>query len=625
MMLIKQGILLAALAWAGTARGPFSPADLWLWRQAELPAIDSGAAHVVYVERWTDREHDRVCANLWMISADGRDRRAITEGAWSDTDPHWSPDGTRVAYISDRDGGSRIRIYTLSTGHDAAVSGAGYEPVAVAWSPDGKTLAFTGRTAGRVQAPWAPPEVLQRLVAGPGAMQVFLVAADGGDPRQLSTGAMTVRGEPAWMPQGDWILNAAGSSAEATEIYGLHVSDGEVRQLTHHAGPDDHPLPSPDGSKIAWVAAEPRPAAYAVRHLWVMGRDGQHVKMLTGELDRDVVSPQWSSDSRTVYFLADDRGSTHVYAARADGTVRQVTDRQERLSGFSLADNGQAATVRSTPNEAEEVVRFAVDLPGGVTTLAAPNQKLLAERNIARGETIRYQSAGQTLEGRLLKPPQFDAGRKYPLLLDIHDDPRAMCGAAFSLREQIFAARGFVVLCANPRGTPGYGEVFGNLLPTAFPGDDFDDLMRGVDFVTANAYIDRKRLVATGGLLAAWALGHTDRFAAVVARRPIVDWVADIALAADPHRRAGWMGGMPWDDPDQYVKHSPIYFARSFRTPTLVIAGEHDPQSRELYFALREHQVDAALMRTEGAGPAEQTADLEAELAWFSRTATTHE
>ena len=160
-----------------------------------------------------------------------------------------------------------------------------------------------------------------------------------------------------------------------------------------------------------------------------------------------------------------------------------------------------------------------------------------------------------------------------------------MCGPQFNLRAQVFAARGYVVLCANPRGAPGYGEAFGNLLRTGLPGDDYDDLMRGVDAALAKGYIDPQRLMVAGGLVAAWAIGHTDRFAAAVARHPIVNWFTDIATAPDGARRAAdWMGAMPWDDPDQYMKRSPLFFAGNFRTPTLVLARARDPASRRVVF-----------------------------------------
>jgi acylaminoacyl-peptidase len=174
-----------------------------------------------------------------------------------------------------------------------------------------------------------------------------------------------------------------------------------------------------------------------------------------------------------------------------------------------------------------------------------------------------------------------------------------------------------VVLCANPRGAPGYGETFGELLRTRHPGDDADDLMRGVEFVAAKGFIDSTRMAVAGGLVAAWLIGHTDRFAAAVIERPIVDWTADVLLSPDgPRRAVNWMGGWPWDDPEQYLKHSPVFFAANFKTPTLVLAGERDVESEELYAALRQRQVKTAMARL-GDGPADRVLALEAALAWF--------
>jgi acylaminoacyl-peptidase len=350
-----------------------------------------------------------------------------------------------------------------------------------------------------------------------------------------------------------------------------------------------------------------------------MGLDGKRIKVLTGTLDRDVMSPQWSSDSRTLYFLADDRGSTHVYAARNDGTVRQVTNRPERLQWFSLADNGRAVSVRSSSTAAEELVTFAVDLPGGVLPLAAPNEDLLATRDIGPREEVRFSSDGKDVEGWLVKPLRNGPGNPLPLVVEAGRGPRTMCGMEFPLRAQIFAARGFAVLCIDARGTPGYGEDFGNLLRTRFPGDDFDDVMRGVDAVLAKGGFDSKRVFLTGGLVAAWAIGHTDRFAAVILRDPIADWTSDVALSNDGYgRAAASMGAMPWDDPQQYVQHSPIYFAQNFKAPTLVLGTGN--QARELYFALQSRKVESAWLKMpEQENSAFDAAELEAELGWLAK------
>jgi acylaminoacyl-peptidase len=297
-----------------------------------------------------------------------------------------------------------------------------------------------------------------------------------------------------------------------------------------------------------------------------------------------------------------------------------VTNAPERLRGFSLADNGRAVAIRRTAGASAELIAFPVDLPARPVRLAAANASLLADRDIGATEEIHYDSDGKTIQGWIVKPPGFDAAKRYPLMVDVEDAPRRMCGSEFRLRAQIFAARGFVVLCANARGTPGYGEEFGNLIRSRFPGDDFDDLMRGVDHLTAKGFIDPARLAISGGLLAAWAIGHTGRFHAAVVRHAIADWVTDVAHAPDGvYRAAAWMGAMPWDDPDQYVKHSPVYFAGTFRTPTLLLAEDTDPGAEELYFALQTRQVDSALLRLGPARPSRVIAEWDATLAWIVR------
>ena len=424
-----------------------TPGDLWLWREVESPRISADGQGVVYVEKWSDRTHDDLYANLRFVDSKGRQQRALTEGNFHDRTPRWSPDGTRVAFLSDRSGKVQIHSLALTPGSPLVqVTRGELEPLALAWSPDGQSLAFTARVAPEaVKAPWAPPALLPLLYPRPqGPVQVFVVPAAGGAPVRLSGGDLDYSGEPAWMPDGRSLVCAAEG-----QIFNIRVADHAVRELTGNRLNNREPVPSPDGSKIAWIAAEVKPQNYVVRRLWVMNAEGGRVRMLTGALDRDVMDPQWSNDSRTVYFLADDQGSTHLYAGRNDGTARQVTTRVERLRDFSLADNGRAVTVRSTATEGGNVITFSADLPGGVVTLAEPNDRLMADRNLGDVEEIHYDSDGKSIQGWLVKPPHFDAGRKYPLLLDIRDAPRAMYGVEFQLRAQIFASAGYVVLCAQ--------------------------------------------------------------------------------------------------------------------------------------------------------------------------------
>jgi acylaminoacyl-peptidase len=612
----KLALAVVVLAWGAFGqRKPATPGDLWVWRTARDPQISPDGKWVAYVEEWNDRESGRAYANLWLASPNGRDRSQLTSGPWRDGSPRWSPDSSRLAWISDRGSQSQIYVRRLSSGRDLQLTTGEQGAVSLAWSADGDWIAFVAGSGARAAAPgWAPPALRPLLAPAEAPPQrIYLIGSGGGPPQAISSGEFEHWGEPAWMPDGQSIVAIADGSA----IYSIRRADGAMKQLTRDPGWYDTPLPSPDGSKIAWLMTSSQPRNYSVRHLFVMNPDGSRVRALAGALDRDAAYPQWSNDSRTVYFLADDEGSTHIYAAFNDGSLRQVTKRLERLRGFSLAPNGRAVTVRSTATEGGDVVTFAIDLPGGVATLASPNEHLLAERTWEAPEEIHYDSAGRNIQAWLVKPPRFDPSKKHPLLVDIRDSPRAMYGAEFQFRAQVFAARGYVVLCANPRGAPGYGETFGELLRTRHPGDDADDLMRGVEFVAAKGFIDSTRMAVAGGLVAAWLIGHTDRFAAAVIERPIVDWTADVLLSPDgPRRAVNWMGGWPWDDPEQYLKHSPVFFAANFKTPTLVLAGERDVESEELYAALRQRQVKTAMARL-GDGPADRVLALEAALAWF--------
>jgi acylaminoacyl-peptidase len=616
-------------------RKGFAPGDLWLWRTISETRISPDGHWVVYAESWNDRAANAAYQNLWLASADGRQRRQLTDGGWRDWSPRWSGGSDAIAYISNRTGSAQIRIRRVESGQDSQLGQLAQGPLALAWSSAGDALAFTAPVAAKLSAAWAPEAILRFLRAPLGHPQLWVApvsggtgsgaTATGGTARQITTGDLNWLGEPAWMPDGQSILCEAAADPdpehplEGGEIFSVRPADGAMKQMTQHAGPDEQPTPSPDGSRIAWVSADAKPQSYVVRHLYVMNPDGSRVKLLTGGFDRDVARPQWSSDSRTIYFLAEDSGAAHVYLARLDGTVRAVTKGQERLRDFSLADNGRAAAIRSSATEGGDAISFAADLPGGVTTLVAPNDHLLAERYIAAAEEIHYDSGGHTIQGWIVKPPGFDASVKYPLLVDIQDNPRAMYGCEFQLRAQILAAAGYALLLANPRGSPGYGEEFGNLLRTRYPGDDADDLLRGVDYAVARGFIDAKHLAVSGGLVAAWIIGHTDRFTAAVLRDPIADWLIEVATQPDGLRRAAsWMGAMPWDEPDQYVKHSPIYFARNFQTPTLVLGDS--PAADEMDFALRARKVDSALVRLPVAGgPAVNVLELEAELAWIGR------
>ncbi|MBI3698020.1 MAG: S9 family peptidase [Acidobacteria bacterium] len=672
-------VLVAAATVASAAPKALTTDTLWDWRTVGDPQISRDGKAVVYTLGWNDKMNDAMYSNLWVASTDGRDQRPLTQGNFRDTSPRWSPDDTRLAYLSNRSGKVQIHVRWVDTGQDARITDLEQPPANIAWSPDGKWLLYSSRVparpAWRVDMPspppgakWAePPTVVTRLrwradgagLIQPGTIHIFIIPSVGGAPRQITSGDFDhiggagggrSGGGPAWSADGEWILSAcrrtpdADYSLDGGDIYAFRVKDGMVRQLTTRRGPDSNPTPSPDGKKIAYTGYDFQHQSYTVSKLYVMNIDGSNQRCLTEKLDRDVTHPRWAADSSGVYFIADDRGAAHLYLARLDGAVKPITSGRQRFSsgyaesdGFTIAANGRVAITRSSPLEPSDVVTFPVDQPARVTRLTASNDALLASYKLGEVEELTYDSFdGRAIQGWIVNPPDFDPSKKYPFILDIHGGPHSMYGVEFNHQRQVFAARGFVVLYTNPRGSTGYGEEFGNIIHTNYPGDDFKDLMIGVDVTLKKGYVDEKRLAVTGGsgggLLTAWIIGHTDRFAAAVSQYPVTNWITQAGTADGGYYHAAvWMKSMPWENPQQYMEHSPIFFAKNFRTPTMVITGEADlrtpmAESEELYFALKARKVDAVLVRIpdephgiRGQHPSHRIWKMEHVLGWISK------
>jgi dipeptidyl aminopeptidase/acylaminoacyl peptidase len=608
---------------------------IWDIRSVSDPQITKDAKSVIYVLGWSDKMVDQRYTNLWIVSGDGKDERPLTTGAFKDSEPRLSPDGTRLAYLSNRSGKTQIHVRWLDSGQEAQITDLQQAPSNIVWSPDGKWIGYEARVPGKPDwnpkmpekppgAKWAdPPIIVTKLrwrengvgLVQPGFSQIFAIPSTGGTPKQVSSGDYNHNGTFAWSGDGKWIYAStnripdAEYSLEGGDIYAYSVDDGTVKQLTTRKGPDSDPVPSPGGKKIAYIGHDWKFQSYTVNHLYVMDADGKNTKNLTASLDRDVRGPHWSWDGKTLYFLVDDRGNTQLYSADPEsGEVKAVTSGQQQLGEFSLANNLMAATVRTTPTEPGDITMVPVYKQGPAMKLTHVNDSLMSQYQLGAVEELTYDSFdGKNMQGWIINPPNFDSSKKYPFILDIHGGPHAMYGVGFQHELQIQAARGYVVLYLNPRGSTGYGEEFGNIIHTKYPGDDFTDLMKGVDQMITKGYIDPKKLCVTGGsgggLLTAWTIGHTDRFAAAVSQYPVTNWITQAGTADGGYvHSALWLKAFPWEQPQQFLEHSPIYYAKNFKTPTMVITGEADlrtpiAESEELYFALKAQKVPAVLVR----------------------------
>jgi dipeptidyl aminopeptidase/acylaminoacyl peptidase len=642
---------------AAAAEAEFGPESLWDWQFVGDARISPDGKRIVYVRTVIDRERDDYDTDLWMQETGG-DARALTGGAADDRTPRWSPDGRTLAFLSNRSGKRQVHILDFRGGEPWQLTADPEGVQSYSWAPNGRHIAFTSRTAlpgeagyeaadatakpaPRARAAVVTERLFYRNDGSPGYRGVkrahtWVVDVDKG-PKQ---GARRVTrgnfddGEPIWSADStrlyfDSIRRDDGDySANDSEIY-VVPADGstEPRALTSRVGPDEDPLPSPDGRWIAFTgydATSPPQSAY-VSELHVMRTDGTQLRRLALDFDRDVpdsmmgdvASPRgggsriaWSPDSRRILFTSTDRGQAHLFAVEvASGDFEPLTRfRQGDLREFTLSREGRVAAVFSSSARPAEVYSFPLAAAGRHDNWTQVSHHTAASAaGFSEYEELWFDSFdGQRIQGWIIKPRGFDPSRRYPLILYIHGGPHAMYGSGFFHEFQVLAQAGYVVLITNPRGSTGYGERFANIIQYKYPGDDFRDLMTAVDQVLGRGYVDETRMGVAGGsgggLLTSWTVGHTDRFRAAIVERAVINWhnfvgTADLNYFFATH----WFRDFPWRDSADYLARSPISYVDNVKTPVMVIHSEEDyrtpiDQGLQFYAALKMLKKPARLV-----------------------------
>jgi dipeptidyl aminopeptidase/acylaminoacyl peptidase len=628
------------------------------------PEISPDGKQIIFTRTWVDKSKDQYRSNLWIIDVDGSRVRELTSGARNDSSPVWSPDGKRIAFLSDRDGTNQLHVMWLDTREIAQLTHLEQAPNGIKWSPDGKQIAFTSfvpdsdpilpiklpeRPRG---AEWArPATVVDRLSwasdgRGPvpkGHTHLFVIDATlGGTPRQITSGKYNHGGGQGgydWASDGKLIYLSGIRKPEAeylrgdSEIYVVDLSSLEIKPLTDRKGPDGNPTVSPNGAWIAYSGYDDKMYTNHVSSLYLMDKSGGARRVLAGNLMSSPQNLVWALDNSGVYFSVEEKGSSQVYFAPTSGAARQITNGVHILNGLSLANNGQGAAIRTSFQEPGALVTFNLKDAAKMTKLVDVNADVLANVKLGDAEELWFTSKdGWKVQGWLIKPADFDAGKKYPMVLWIHGGPWSMYSVAWNWAFQNFAANGYAVLYTNPRGSTGYGQDFVNGIQYSYPGKDYDDLMAGVDAALAKGFIDEKNLFVCGGsgggVLTAWIVGHTDRFAAAVSMRPVINWHSFVGTTDG----ANWyyqFQKRPWEDPMEFAARSPLNYVGNVKTPTMVMTGEADlrtpmGQSEEYYRALKMLRKETLLVRMpdEFHGwrrPSHQLAQQLYLMAWFEK------
>jgi len=628
-------VALAAGVTPGSAQTRKLSLDLYFEMESVSdPQISPDGKQIIYVRGWVDKLNDQSKSGIWIMNADGSRNRFLVEGS----SPRWSPDGTRIAYLAEgQPKGTQIWVRWMDAeGAKTQITRVERAPGGIAWAPDGQSVGFTmlvpKKDTWNIRMPARPegakwtenPRIIERVVyrrdrigfLEEGYRHVFTVPATGGTPRQLTSGDYDhgggfAGGAISWTPDGKEILFSSLRTDNwehewrESEIYAVNVKDKTIRQLTTRKGPDANPEASPDGKSVAYTGYDWTENTYTTSKLYVMGIDGSNPRLLTGNFDRSPAALNWAPDGSGIYFTTEDRGTQNLHLASLKGEVRQVTQGNHMLSVSSINANGQAAGTLSGYQKPADVVTFALTKPE-IKQLTNVNDDVLGDVKLGEVEEIWYTSVDNwKIQGWVIKPPDFDPQKKYPLMLTIHGGPHAMYGVGFNFGWQEHAANGYLVLYTNPRGSTGYGSVFGNAINNAYPSKDFDDLMKGVDEVIARGYVDTRNLFvygcSGGGVLTAWIVGHTDRFAAASSNCPVINWVSFVGTTDG----ASWYRNfkkLPWEDPGEHLARSPLMYAGNVKTPTMLMTGVNDlrtpiSQTEEFYQALRIRKVPTAMVR----------------------------
>lgn len=635
------------------ARRLLEAEDLLRIRTPDDPRLNPEGTVVLFVLRVTDTEKNRYRSHLWRVSVDGKDARQLTFGEVADRSPRWSPDGTRIAFLRTKDKQTQIWMMSADGGEARPLTrldeGDVGEP---RWSPDGRRLAFTFRPihpdftqraakARQESGKSTPARHITRLhyrEDGYGwrdcRQHIHVCDAATGEACQL-TGGDEDDSDPAWSPDGKrlvfasnrcpdpegrpyeidlWIVPAARRGRPAARFTRLPTPVGYKGNCAW----------SPDGKWIAYTGVETADDPWMPSHdrLYVVsavlrGRGAGQARCLTAGLDRGVGTlalsdvhagygasqAQWTDDSARLLFLAGDRGDASLYrVGLRGGKPIPVTGRGQVLTGFSAA-GGTAAVVITSPTQVGDIHLLMIPSGAGPGRRPKParltdlNRSLHAEVRFARPEEVAFPSAdGTRIQAWILRPPDFTPRRKYPFILYIHGGPHLQYGNAFFHELQWHAARGYIVLYCNPRGSANLSQARMADIRGAWGGKDAEDLLAAAGFGRRLPFVDRKRMAVCGGSYGGystnWLVGHTDQFRCAITDRSVVNMVSMWGQCDYPTRPDSYWKGNTWDDTETLVARSPLSFVAHCVTPLLIVHSEGDwrcpiGQAQELFAALK--------------------------------------
>lgn len=645
ILLILASLLVITDSLATETNSPpkrFTAMRVFDMEYATDPQISPDGKKIAYVRHSMDKMKDKDRGQIWLINIEDGLHLPLIDGGEDSHSPRWSPDGKSLLFITKSQDKPELRLFYFTSDRMIKLAQFASAPSRAIWSPDGKHIAFNMFVKGKkpsFSTPVTKPEnakwndavkVFDDLTfrfdgAGylpEGTNQVFTLPVGGGTPRQITHG-------DADMKTSSWLNNntvlVTGNNAKdrdmdyiESEIYAIELSDLSITALTNRDGPDSGAVVSPNGKSIAYIGYDDKVLSYQQNNLYLMNSDGKNQRELAADFKGSIGQIKWESTSKSLLFSSEDYGVISLYRVNLKGKVSKVMTgigggsigRPYANGSFSISSHSKAniAFMAGTSDRPAEI---------GVANYKGKKQKILTKLNedilpyldMAEVKEIKVKSShdGKEIEAWVAFPPDFKADGSFPMILEIHGGPYTMYGPYFASEMQRYAAEGYVTVWANPRGSTGYGEEFALEIDRAYPGNDYHDLMSVVDELIARKFVDDKRLFVTGGsgggILTAWIVTKTNRFAAAASIKPVINWMT-MALAGDiaPYVRRHWIRDDPWSNPEAFLKLSPIRYVDKVQTPTLMMVGEEDYrtppwEAEQFYTALKMLGVDTALIR----------------------------
>ena len=647
----------------------FSNLDVFNLQYARDPQISPTSSKVIYVRTKMDIMKDGKTSSIWIVDIDGKNHQKLTSNINNESSPRWSPDGKRITFVSSSDdgNGSEIYIYWVDSKQYSVISQLNKSPSNLKWSPSGEYIGFsmfmTDNVLSLVTPPkkpkdanWAPPaRITDRLkhesdgsgYIDKGFNHLFYISADGGSPVQVTSESYNHK-DFNWSKDSEKIIFSSNYTENweydfrNSEMYSIKINGSSLTQLTKRKGPDYGGVFSPDGKKIAYLGFTDKVQTYQINKLYLMNADGSAKKEIKTTLDRNMSSLKWASDGKGLYFKYDNFGNGKIGYISISGKTKKIADnlggttigRPYGGGSYSLSKTDRIAFTMTTPYHPADIAYYDGRKTDRITSL---NNDLLLNRDLGEINEIWYESSvdGRRIQGWIAKPPGFDSNKKYPLIVENHGGPISNYGDRFSPEILLYSASDYVVFYPNPRGSTSYGEEFGNLLYRNYPGDDYHDVMDGVDRLLELGYVDKNNLYVTGGsaggIMTAWIVGKTKRFKAAAVIKPVMNWISKTLVADNYFYYANSRyKGQPWENFEEYWKFSPISLVGNIETPTMVMVGTYDlrtppSEAKQLYHALKIRKIETVYVEIPEAyhgiasKPSQLIAKIDHILYWFNK------